>query len=128
MKQINCRIDNSTGRITLTRPKSLNALSYEMCHEIESALIRWIEEDQVTQVIIDGEGEKAFCAGGYSPPAGPGSGDAIDEVTTFNFTGSPIGMTDVGDLDVLEAPKMIISASSMAVSYTHLTLPTNREV
>ena len=64
MKQINCRIENSTGRITLTRPKSLNALSYEMCHEIESALIRWIEEDQVTQVIIDGEGEKAFCAGG----------------------------------------------------------------
>ena len=42
---------------------------------------------------------KGFCGGGYSPPAGPGGGDSIDEVTTFNFTTSPIAMTDVGDLD-----------------------------
>ena len=42
---------------------------------------------------------KGFCGGGYSPPAGPGGGDSIAEVTTFNFTGSPIAMTDVGDLD-----------------------------
>ncbi|MEC7964669.1 MAG: enoyl-CoA hydratase/isomerase family protein, partial [Pseudomonadota bacterium] len=38
MADIHTRIDGQIGRITLTRPKALNALSYEMCLEIEKAL------------------------------------------------------------------------------------------
>ncbi len=52
------------GRITLTRPEALNALSYQMCLEIEAALDAWRDDDAVALVIIDAEGARAFCAGG----------------------------------------------------------------
>ena len=64
MSQIDCRIENTTGRVTLRRPEALNALTHEMCEELEAALLDWRDNEKVTQVIIDAEGEKAFCAGG----------------------------------------------------------------
>ena len=38
MSDLSIRIEGRAGRITLTRPKALNALSYEMCLAIEDAL------------------------------------------------------------------------------------------
>lgn len=64
MTDIHTRIDGQIGRITLTRPKALNALSYEMCLEIEKALDAWAADDAVKMVLLDAEGERAFCAGG----------------------------------------------------------------
>ena len=64
MSDIFIRVEGQAGRITLTRPKALNAMSYEMCLAIEDALDRWIYDDTVKLVIIDAEGDKAFCAGG----------------------------------------------------------------
>jgi len=61
---IHIRTEGRAGRITLTRPKSLNALSYEMCLAIERALDAWRDDDAVALVLIDAEGDKAFCAGG----------------------------------------------------------------
>ncbi len=61
---ISCYVENSTGRITLQRPEVLNALSYEMCLEMEQALNRWKDDKAITQVIIDAQGDRAFCAGG----------------------------------------------------------------
>ncbi|MCF6322415.1 MAG: 3-hydroxyisobutyryl-CoA hydrolase, partial [Rhizobiaceae bacterium] len=63
-QDINIRIEGKAGRITLNRPDSLNALTYEMVLEIEAALLQWREDEQVSLVIIDAAGEKAFCAGG----------------------------------------------------------------
>ena len=64
MSDLSIRIEGRAGRITLTRPKALNALSYEMCLAIEDALDAWTDDDSVALVIIDAEGDKAFCAGG----------------------------------------------------------------
>jgi len=64
MSDIDIRIEGRAGRITLTRPKALNALTYEMCLEIEKALDAWRGDDAVALVVIDAEGERAFCAGG----------------------------------------------------------------
>jgi len=64
MTDIDIRKEGRTGRITLTRPKALNALSYEMCLAIEDALDAWAGDDDVRLVVIDAEGDKAFCAGG----------------------------------------------------------------
>ncbi|MDF0597405.1 enoyl-CoA hydratase/isomerase family protein [Psychromarinibacter halotolerans] len=64
MSEITTRIDGVAGRITLTRPKALNALSYDMAMAIEQALIDWQDDDRVALVILEAEGEKAFCAGG----------------------------------------------------------------
>ncbi|MEJ6708615.1 MAG: 3-hydroxyisobutyryl-CoA hydrolase [Amylibacter sp.] len=64
MMDIHIRKDGYAGRITLHRPKALNALTYQMCLDIEVALDAWRDDDAVKLVIIDAEGDKAFCAGG----------------------------------------------------------------
>jgi len=61
---IHIRKEGRAGRITLTRPKALNALSYEMCGAIEAALDTWHDDNEVALVLIDAEGDRAFCAGG----------------------------------------------------------------
>jgi len=52
------------GRITLNRPKALNALSMPMVTAMTEALLAWKDDDSVKAVVVDGEGEKGFCAGG----------------------------------------------------------------
>lgn len=52
------------GIITLNRPKALNSLSTDMCAQMDKALIKWAEDDGIKAVVIQGAGEKAFCAGG----------------------------------------------------------------
>ncbi|WP_425052649.1 enoyl-CoA hydratase/isomerase family protein [Psychromarinibacter sp. S121] len=64
MTDITTRIDGAAGRITLTRPAALNALTYDMAIAIEQALDAWAGDDAVSLVILEAEGEKAFCAGG----------------------------------------------------------------
>ncbi|WP_306113888.1 MULTISPECIES: enoyl-CoA hydratase/isomerase family protein [unclassified Roseovarius] len=64
MSDITIRKAGRAGRITLTRPKALNAVTYEMCQAIEAALDEWRDDDEVALVIIDAEGDKAFSAGG----------------------------------------------------------------
>jgi enoyl-CoA hydratase len=54
----------SLGLITLNRPSTLNALTMEMCVAIEEKLEQWQRMGQIKAVVIRGEGEKAFCAGG----------------------------------------------------------------
>ena len=52
------------GVITLTRPKALNALTLAMIRLIHPALQAWAGDTSVRAVVIEGEGERAFCAGG----------------------------------------------------------------
>jgi 2-(1,2-epoxy-1,2-dihydrophenyl)acetyl-CoA isomerase len=49
--------------ITLHRPKVLNALSMSLTMELDDAITRCEEEDDVKAIIITGAGEKAFSAG-----------------------------------------------------------------
>jgi len=64
MTDIHIRKTGRAGRITLTRPQALNALSYQMCLDVSAALAAWRSDDEVALVVIDAEGERAFCAGG----------------------------------------------------------------
>ena len=64
MQDISIRADGRAGRITLQRPQALNALTYPMCLAISDALAAWRSDAQVELVIIDAEGDRAFCAGG----------------------------------------------------------------
>ncbi|MEJ6398683.1 enoyl-CoA hydratase/isomerase family protein [Yoonia sp. 208BN28-4] len=64
MTDIIIRKDGHAGRITLNRPKALNALTWEMCLAIEDALDTWCDDDAVKLVIMEGAGDKAFCSGG----------------------------------------------------------------
>lgn len=62
--EIRIRIVGKVGRITLNRPKALNALTYDMAVAIEKALDEWTGGDEVEMIVIDAEGDRAFCAGG----------------------------------------------------------------
>jgi len=62
--EIKSRIVGNLGHITLNRPKALNALTYAMCEEITRLLVEWEKDPNIGAVLIDGEGERAFCAGG----------------------------------------------------------------
>lgn len=52
------------GLITLNRPKALNALTLTMCQTIDQHLERWAMSPRIKAVVIQGKGDKAFCAGG----------------------------------------------------------------
>ncbi|MEW9918586.1 enoyl-CoA hydratase/isomerase family protein [Marimonas sp. MJW-29] len=64
MSDIHIRITGRAGRITLTRPQALNAMTYEMCLAIEAAFDAWRVNDAVDLIVIDAEGDRAFCSGG----------------------------------------------------------------
>ena len=52
-----------TGIIKLNRPKALNALNLEMAKKFYDKLLEWEENNNISRVILYGEG-KHFCAGG----------------------------------------------------------------
>ncbi len=64
MTEVSTRIEGRAGRITLTRPQALNALSPGMVRTIHAALDAWRDDPAVALVVMDGEGPRAFCAGG----------------------------------------------------------------
>ncbi len=64
MTGVRIRTEGRAGRITLARPQALNALTWDMSLAIEAALQDWRGDPAVEVVVIDAEGERAFCAGG----------------------------------------------------------------
>ncbi len=52
------------GVARLNTPRSMNALSLEMIHLLKARLDQWAADDTIGAVWLEGEGEKAFCAGG----------------------------------------------------------------
>ncbi|MEW9796832.1 enoyl-CoA hydratase/isomerase family protein [Alteromonas sp. CYL-A6] len=71
---------------TLNKPKALNALDLDMAEALLDALRHWQTRDDIACVVLNAEGEKAFCAGG-------------DIVSMFNAmkesqTGIPDFLTD----------------------------------
>lgn len=62
--EIVCEQQGAAGIITLSRPRALNALTLAMVRDMRRALDAWALDDSVTRVIVQGAGDKAFCAGG----------------------------------------------------------------
>jgi enoyl-CoA hydratase/carnithine racemase len=52
------------GHATLTKPASLNALDLPMINLLTPQLEKWQQDPKIAMVILDGSGERAFCAGG----------------------------------------------------------------
>ena len=63
-EEISIRTEGRAGRITLSRPQALNALTPGMVHAIDAALAAWAGDGDIDLVVIDGAGDRAFCAGG----------------------------------------------------------------
>jgi enoyl-CoA hydratase len=58
------RVERRLGRIILNRPSALNALTLDMIRAIAATLDRWESDIDICAVAINGEGPRAFCAGG----------------------------------------------------------------
>lgn len=56
--------DKKIGVATLNSEKSLNALSLDMVELLTPQLTEWQQRDDIALVMLEGAGEKAFCAGG----------------------------------------------------------------
>ncbi|MGR3515202.1 MAG: enoyl-CoA hydratase/isomerase family protein [Paracoccaceae bacterium] len=64
MSEIALRKVGRVGRITLNRPEALNAVTHDMIHQISAILPDWAADPEVSMVVIDATGDRAFCAGG----------------------------------------------------------------
>jgi enoyl-CoA hydratase len=58
------RRDGRIGRLLLNRPKALNAIDLPMIRACTRALAEWRDDPHVHAVVIEGAGDRAFCAGG----------------------------------------------------------------
>ena len=56
--------EGRAGRLLLNRPNALNALTPRMITDIRRAIEAWRHDPGLEIVLIEGAGEKAFCAGG----------------------------------------------------------------
>ena len=62
--EVICQKRGAVGHITLNRPQALNALTTNMVRGIAAALDTWEIDPAIKCVVVQGAGEKAFCAGG----------------------------------------------------------------
>jgi enoyl-CoA hydratase len=58
------RRDGGLGRLTLNRPRALNALDLEMIQTLATALDAWEHDVDIQLVVLDGAGARGLCAGG----------------------------------------------------------------
>jgi len=63
-EEIVSHVAHGVATLTLNRPASLNALSWEMLLELRRLLDAWAHDASVRVVVMRGAGGKAFCAGG----------------------------------------------------------------
>ncbi|OAA29574.1 enoyl-CoA hydratase [Frankia sp. EI5c] len=64
MSDVLCSVRGRVGRLTLNRPKAINALSHDMVRAMDAALRAWEHDDAVDSVLVDGAGARGLCAGG----------------------------------------------------------------
>lgn len=57
-------VRDGVATVTLNRPASLNALSWDMILGLRDRLDAWERDDAVRTIVLRGAGERAFCAGG----------------------------------------------------------------
>ena len=59
-------VDASGGlaRLTLNRPRAINALNLEMVRRLHETLDAWEHDSEVDVVLLDGAGDRGLCAGG----------------------------------------------------------------
>lgn len=62
--RVRARSRGGLGRLTLDRPEALNAIDLGMVETLQDALDAWRDDADVQVVLLDGAGERGFCAGG----------------------------------------------------------------
>jgi len=63
-REVACAGGRKIGFARLNAEKALNALSLDMIRPLDARLRAWAADEALACVVLDGAGEKAFCAGG----------------------------------------------------------------
>lgn len=63
MSGIRTEIIDGVGFATLNRPRAINALNLEMITSLYETLSKWIIDEEVESIELQGEGDRGFCAG-----------------------------------------------------------------
>jgi len=58
------RAERGVGHLTLNRPRAINALDVGMIVQLSAALDAWAADPDIDVVLLDGAGDRGFCAGG----------------------------------------------------------------
>jgi enoyl-CoA hydratase len=58
------KCEGGVGTVLLNRPQALNAFTLDMYRRLEPMLHQWADDPAVRAVLIEGAGDRAFCAGG----------------------------------------------------------------
>ena len=56
--------EGAVGRLLMNRPRALNALDLSMIDAMAQAIAAWREDPSLRLVLLEGAGDRAFCAGG----------------------------------------------------------------
>lgn len=89
VQELDC-VEGAIGLITLDAPASLNSLTLEMLEQMQSTLDHWAEDPHICLVVLEGAGNRAFCAGGnirklYSAISGGTDPDAPTRFFTAEY-------------------------------------------
>lgn len=63
-EELNTESGFKIAHATLNKPASLNALGLDMIELLTPQLEAWQQDEKVALVVLDGSGDRAFCAGG----------------------------------------------------------------
>src|SRR5660398_307357 len=127
MPAIEVSTEGRVATVAVNRPEALNAMNSDVLREMLQAFVSLGHRKDVGAVILTGSGSKAFIAGAD-----------ISEVKDMSpeEAGAFVGLGQMVTTTIERIPQPVIAAVNgfalgggcEAVSYTHLTLPTNREV
>ncbi len=88
------------AHIKLSRPKSLNALSFQILRELKETLVQ-VQASEARGLIVTGEGEKAFCAGADIP-------ELIDRQLMSELKGAELGQSVFEAVAQLKIPSVAV--------------------
>ncbi len=101
------------GVATLNRPRQLNALNLEMCELMLAQFRIWAADSTVVCVVLEGAGDKGFCAGGDVAEAVRHLRGLIESPSGNRFAYGDTFFTVEYELDLLihQYPKPLVALS-----------------
>lgn len=121
--QLLFEIVGHVATVTLNRPQVMNALTFDMLADLDRAMTRVREDDDIWAVVLTGAGDRAFCAGAdldqYLPKiVSDGLGVLITDPTKRFFSdiykpiiGAVRGACIAGGLEILLGTDIRIAGS-----------------
>lgn len=103
LQAIKFRKADGVAHVTLARPDRLNAFDATMLQELRTCWRALRADDEVRVIVLDAEGERAFCTGidrDFALGDNPGGRDDAepgDEAVTIGAVGGPFHFDDPGE-------------------------------